>query len=394
MMPLSTQDAQVLKLINTPKLPASLFQGAQPLPVTVISTQGSLATILLAGRTLEAQTAIPLTPGQRLSAQPELQEDGQLRLRLLPQPQPGATPTSSQNTTPQPPPGQLPTNPQPLNTGSGNNSAANVAPLPLPDTAKALPAALQQTLSNLRTSLPAQQPLQQVLQQLTDLFPQLGQKTAQPETTDKNSSAWQSLARHALPVTPPPSPEQIQKTLTHFNSVLRTSKTPADWQQAMQQLISDPRIADDEKQLARSLLARSDTTEQIQSLLHASGQPVLLQELPLTWQGQMHGLTLEVELPKPDTPEEDRIWRIFLQLQLEDGDFSCQLQLNHQQEARLQLWGSSEPLSSAIHAQIPQLRQALTEQGIHIESLIVATGKPASRIEQRPWRSPLVDTHG
>lgn len=393
MMPLSTPDAQVIKLIRTPKLPESLFQNAQPLSVKVIASEGNQATILLAGRQLATQTNVPLTVGQSLMAQPQL-INGQLQLKILP---------ATQNTHNVPTDSAINAKPNTAtniaNLGYAQNpidavssktttqQSAHQQATALPNWTGSLPALTKETLASLKLSLPNQTPLQQLLLLVNEQLQQSsqGQKTINP--------AWQTLLNHALSLQGTPTPEKIQQSMQAFNDKY-ANKSNAEWKQGLIQLINSPQSSPEEKQIAQQLLNRSELTQQLQTLQHSSGNPVWLQEIPLNYKQSLDNFTLEVDLPKSEQPEHQQHWKIFVQLNLAEGDFTSRIQMDKELNLRVQLWGSNETLTQQIQAQAPLLKQALTEQGLTVESLVIVQGKPEARTEKPLWQQPLVDCHG
>lgn len=385
MMPLSTPDTQVIKLIRTPKLPESLFQNAQPLSVKVLASEGNQATILLAGRQLATQTNLPLSAGQTLMAQPML-VNGQLQLKILPNtPAPDKSPNSGV-TTPQA--GLAVTDNKLLDTSLVKTSTnAGQTPQPLPDWTQTLPQSTKEALNALRQSLPNQSPLQQLLSLVNDQLQQAqaGQKTLSP--------AWQTLLTQALNVQAPVTAEKVQQTMQAFNDKY-ANKSAAEWKQALQSLILSNDASADEKVIAQHLLNRSELTQQLQSLQHQAGNAVWLQEIPLQHQQLLNNFTLEIDLPKTDQPESEQQWKILVQLHLDEGEFTSRLQMDKELNLRVQLWGSNATLTEQIQAQAPLLRQALEEQGLTIESLVIVQGTPETRTEKPLWQQPLVDCHG
>ncbi len=486
MMPLSSTDVQVLKLVNTPKLPASLFENAQPINVRVVAVNKDQATILLAGRQIQTQTTVPLMVGQQLSAQPEL-VNGKVQLKLIPNPeQPN---TNSAKTTAQATaqtaslqttqttvnnnvqllkilnaPQNLATL---LNTGqttpvrvlnaNGNQATVlitgqtiqtkstttlttgesisvlpeevdgqlqlKIIPSPtqnsnqrqqqagtatkdnqLPSWTNSLPNTAKEALGSLKHSLPIQAPLNELLRSLNQTLP-----TLLTDGTNKSSlsTAWQSFVSAALSINPAPTAEKIQQSVINFNPKLsehkannsvsnntNTTTNTNDWKKDLTRLINDPQAPLAEKQIAQGILAKSEQTQQMQTLHQMAGQAVLLQEIPINTAQGLDNFTLEIDVPKPETPEEERQWKIFIQLELPQGDFTSRIQMDKDFNIRLQLWGNNEILSSELQQQAKHLRTALQEQGLTVESLIIAQGKPQSRTEQPPWHQPLVDIRG
>jgi hypothetical protein len=476
MMPLSTTDVQVLKLLNTPKLPASLFDNAQPINIRVLKVVDNQATILMAGRQIQTQTAIPLTAGQQLNAQPEM-INGQLQLKLVPNRETNSTPqqtaqaavtqqTPSNNNTTQHlkilnapqsitsflTAGQtisaqvLSTNGNQANllvagqTLRTQNNATltagqtiNLLPeeidgelrlriLPnsnqgqqitaqqpkdtsLPTWTSALPRSAKEALGSLKTSLPTQISMNELMRSLTQALPNLLSPNGENKTN--LSTSWQSFLSAALTTSPAPTAEKVQQSVIDFNPKLSDNKinsnpvtsnnnnaNSSEWKKDLISLINNPQTPLAEKQIAQGILAKSEQTQQIQNLHQMAGQAVLLQEIPINTAQGLDNFTLEIDVPKPETPEEERQWKIFIQLQLPEGDFTSRIQMDKDLNVRLQLWGDNDALSVNIHAQAPALKTALQEQGLTVESLIVAQGKPPSRTEQPPWHQPLVDVHG
>ncbi len=367
MMPLSTSDAQVIKLIRTPKLPESLFQNAQPMAVKVISTEGNQATILFAGRQLATQTNTALTPGQNLMAQPML-VNGQLQLKILPD--------STAQTTNTPAPA--------FSTPSGLSAPPNTD---LPEWTASLPNATKDALALLKNSLPNQTPLQQLLTLVNEQLQQAsqGQKPLNP--------AWQTLLNQALNLQSPVTAEKVQQSMQAFNDKYAKQPT-AEWKQALVNLLNSNDATLEEKVMAQQLLNRSELTQQLQNLQHSAGNAVWLQEIPLQHRQQLDNFTLEIDLPKADQPEHTQYWKIFVQLNLPEGDFTSRIQMDKALNLRVQLWGSNAELTQQIQAQAPLLKQALIEQGLTLESLIIVQGKPEPRTEKPLWQQPLVDCHG
>ncbi|MBD3766498.1 MAG: flagellar hook-length control protein FliK [Gammaproteobacteria bacterium] len=387
MMPLSAPEAQVIKLISTPKLPESLFQNAQPVTVKVLASEGNQASILLAGRQLATQTNVPLNPGQTLSAQPML-VNGQLQLKILtPPPAPAGpqSPTStgsSHVTTPV----NLPTITQDAanaKTASTPNSAANA----LPNWTQSLPNTTKETLAALKNSLPNQSPLQQLLTMVNDQIQQAnqGQKSLNP--------AWQSLLNQALNLQTPVTAEKVQQSMQAFNDKYANQST-AEWKQGLVNLINNPDANAEEKIIAQQLLNRSELTQQLQNLQHNTGNAVWLQEIPFQDQKLLDNFTLEIDLPKTEQPENEQHWKIFVQLNLPEGDFTSRIQMDKELNLRVQLWGSNAELTQLIQQQAQTLKQALTDQGLVVESLVIVQGKPEPRTEKPLWHQPLVDCHG
>lgn len=377
MMPLSTTDVQVIKLLNTPKLPSSLFDNAQPISIRVLAVDNNQATILLAGRQLQTQTTVPLAVGQQLTAQPEL-IDGQLQLKLVPN---NDTPIANKLLP------NLTTNPNQSLSTQASLTLSNDAKLPswtdlLPNTAK-------EALGSLKTSLPTQASLKDLLSALSQDLPSLLSANSDAKLTV--SSAWRSFINAALTTNPAPSAEKIQQSVASFNAALSGN---SDWKQDLTKLINDPKTPLAEKQIAQGILSKSEQTQQIQTLHQMSGQAVLLQEIPINTSQGLDNFTLEIDVPKPDTPTQEQQWKIFIQLELPQGDFTSRIQMDKDFNVRLQLWGSNEELSNRLQTQANNLKKALQEQGLTIESLIIAEGKPQSRTEQPPWQQPLVDVHG
>jgi hypothetical protein len=381
MMPLSTTDVQVLKLLNTPKLPTSLFDKAQPIAISVLKVADNQATILMAGRQIQTQTTVPLTVGQQLSAQPEM-VNGQLQLKLIPNP--NTSTTNLQQQTAQAP-------------------AAQPKDSSLPLWTNLLPRGAKEALGSLKTSLPTQTPMNELMRSLTQALPNLLSPNREGKTS--LSTSWQSFLSAALTTSPAPTAERVQQSVIDFNPKLsdnkinsnpiaNTSTNTSEWKKDLISLINNPQTPLAEKQIAQGILAKNEQTQQIQNLHQMAGQAVLLQEIPINTAQGLDNFTLEIDIPKPETPEQERQWKIFIQLQLPEGDFTSRIQMDKDLNVRLQLWGDNDALSEYIHAQAPTLKAALQEQGLTVESLIVAQGKPASRTEQPPWHQPLVDVHG
>jgi hypothetical protein len=476
MMPLSTTDVQVLKLLNTPKLPASLFDNAQPINIRVLKVVDNQATILMAGRQIQTQTAIPLTAGQQLSAQPEM-INGQLQLKLVPNRETNPTPqqTAQAAATQQTPSNNNTTQhlkilnaPQSITSFltagqtiaaqvlSTNGSQANLliagqtlrtqnnatltaghtinllpeeidgelqlrilpnsnqgqqitAQQPkdtsLPTWTSSLPRSAKEALGSLKASLPTQTSMNELMRSLTQALPNLLSPNGENKTN--LSTSWQSFLSAALTTSPAPTAEKVQQSVIDFNPKLSDNKinsnpvtsnnnnaNSSEWKKDLISLINNPQTPLAEKQIAQGILAKSEQTQQIQNLHQMAGQAVLLQEIPINTAQGLDNFTLEIDVPKPETPEEERQWKIFIQLQLPEGDFTSRIQMDKDLNVRLQLWGDNDALSGNIHAQAPALKAALQEQGLTVESLIVAQGKPPSRTEQPPWHQPLVDVHG
>jgi hypothetical protein len=381
MMPLSAPDAQVITLIRTPKLPESLFLNAQPVNVRVIASEGNQATILLAGRQLATQTTLPLTPGQTLSAQPML-INGQLQLKVLTPSQMFNAPQANINTTTT----NLPSHSTLAITNATLTSTTNQS-TPLPNWAQTLPNATKDALVALKTSLPNQLPLQQLLSMVNDQLKQASQglKPINP--------AWQILLNQALNLQTPLTAESVQQTMKAFND--KYAKQPvADWKQGLINLLNDDDSSIEEKMIAQQLLNRSEVTQQLQNLQHNAGNAVWLQEIPLNTRQLLDNFTLEIDLPKTEQPESEQHWKVFIQINLPEGDFTSRIQMDKQHNLRVQLWGSSAELTLLIQSNVALLKQALTEQGLYIESIVVIQGKPEPRTEKPLWHQPLVDCHG
>jgi hypothetical protein len=381
MMPLSAPDAQVITLIRTPKLPESLFLNAQPVNVRVIASEGNQATILLAGRQLATQTTLPLTPGQTLSAQPML-INGQLQLKVLTPSQMFNAPQANINTTTT----NLPSHSTLAITNATLTSTTNQS-TPLPNWAQTLPNATKDALVALKTSLPNQLPLQQLFSMVNDQLKQASQglKPINP--------AWQILLNQALNLQTPLTAESVQQTMKAFND--KYAKQPvADWKQGLINLLNDDDASIEEKMIAQQLLNRSEVTQQLQNLQHNAGNAVWLQEIPLNTRQLLDNFTLEIDLPKTEQPESEQHWKVFIQINLPEGDFTSRIQMDKQHNLRVQLWGSSAELTLLIQSNVALLKQALTEQGLYIESIVVIQGKPEPRTEKPLWHQPLVDCHG
>lgn len=480
MMPLTTTDAQVIKFINTPKLPASLFENAQPIPISVLKVADNQATILMAGRQIQTQTTIPLVAGQQLSAQPEM-VNGQVQLKLIPNSdnknnknanlstQTNAAQNNSASTTNTTHLLKILSAPQTINTLLASNQALsaqvvssngnqanlliagqtlriqstnnlatgqtlNLAPdtvdgelhlriLPnspqtqqpttqnkdtsLPNWTSTLPSAAKEALGSLKTSLPTQTSMNELMRSLTQALPNLLSPNSEGKTS--LSTSWQSFLSAALTTSPAPTAEKVQQSVIDFNAKLSDNKinsnsvtnnnnnnntSSSEWKKDLIGLINNPQTPLAEKQIAQGILAKSEQTQQIQNLHQMAGQAVLLQEIPINTAQGLDNFTLEIDVPKPETPEQERQWKIFIQLQLPEGDFTSRVQMDKDLNVRLQLWGDNDALSRSLQAQAPALKAALQEQGLTVESLIVAQGKPASRTEQPPWHQPLVDVHG
>lgn len=387
MMPLSPPDAQVIKLIRTPKLPDSLFQNAQPLSIKVIASEGNQATILLAGRQLATQTTFPLTVGQTLSAQPSL-VNGQLQLKILPTPLPTSSPQTATNTPQQPAPLSSSVTPSQNAHSTPLNLTSQTAQSKLPEWTAGLPNMTKDLLAALKQSLPNQTAFQSLLTQLNE---QLQQAT---QTQKPLNPAWQTLFNQALNVQQQPlTAEKVQQAMQAFNDKF-AKQTTSEWKQALLSLVQSPNASADEKQLAQQLLNRSELTQQLQALHHNTGNAVWLQEMPLAYQQSLNNFTLEIDLPKTNQPEAEQHWKIFVQLNLPQGDFTSRIQMDNNLNLRVQLWGSNEALTELLQTQAPKLRDALLEQGLNVESLIIVQGKPEPRTEKPLWQQPLVDCHG
>jgi hypothetical protein len=472
MMPLSPTDVQVIKLVSTPKLPASLFQNAQPIPITVIASDNNQATILLSGRQLQTQTTVPLTVGQQLMAQPEL-VDGKVQLKIInndttdnkqqniatktgiAQANTTALTNSSQLLKVLTAPATLPalltstlvtTQAIPVRvlTTNGNqatlliagksvqiqsntpltegenlsvlpeqteggvqlrviqnptpNPNATLAQQPSTTTAKdnslpswtaQLPTSAKEALSTLKNSLPTQTPLTDLLRSLTQNLPSL----LSAATSDTKAQAWQSFMAAALTTTPPPTAEKVQQSVIAFNAKLSTESS-SDWKKDLTSLINNEQTPLAEKNIAQGILSKTEQTSQMQTLHQMAGQAVLLQEIPINTNQGLDNFTLEIDVPKPETPDTEQQWKIFIQLALPEGDFTSRLQMDKDFNVRLQLWGSNEDLSKSLQDNAKNLKSALQEQGLNVESLIIALGKPQTRTEQPSWQKPLVDVHG
>lgn len=382
MMPLSSTDTQVIKLINTPKLPAALFQNAQPIQLTVLSAQNNSATILLAGRQLQTQTSVPLVAGQQLTAQPSL-VNGQLQLKLIPSD--NASGTATQTDISESSPNKAITQlalPQQTTTSLNTKTTESS----LPSWTNLLPQTTKEALASLKSSLPAQQPFQQILQLLSDKLSLLNSQGTTPDV------AWKNFLNAALTTIPAPSAEKIKQSMEAFNAKLSQNNNP-EWKIALKQLIDDPSTNADERQIAQSILTKTEQTQQLQNLHQATGQAVWLQEIPINTGQSLDNFTLEVDVPKAETPEQEQTWKIFVQLNLPIGDFTSRIQMDNALNIRLQLWGNNETLTTLLQTEAPTLKAALTEQGLNIESMVIAQGKPPSRTEQPLWQQPLVDIH-
>ncbi|MCH9742987.1 MAG: flagellar hook-length control protein FliK [Proteobacteria bacterium] len=382
MMPLSSTDTQVIKLINTPKLPAALFQNAQPIQLTVLSAQNNSATILLAGRQLQTQTSVPLVAGQQLTAQPSL-VNGQLQLKLIPSD--NASGTATQTDISESSPNKTITQlalPQQTTTSLNTKTTESS----LPSWTNLLPQTTKEALASLKSSLPAQQPFQQILQLLSDKLSLLNSQGTTPDV------AWKNFLNAALTTIPAPSAEKIKQSMEAFNAKLSQNNNP-EWKIALKQLIDDPSTNADERQIAQSILTKTEQTQQLQNLHQATGQAVWLQEIPINTGQSLDNFTLEVDVPKAETPEQEQTWKTFVQLNLPIGDFTSRIQMDNALNIRLQLWGNNETLTTLLQTEAPTLKAALTEQGLNIESMVIAQGKPPSRTEQPLWQQPLVDIH-
>lgn len=365
MMPLSTQDAQVIRLTNTPRLPASLFENAQPVNVRVLSAQGSVATILFAGKQFNAQTNTNLTAGQTVSAQPSL-VNGQLQLKILPDQQ--AATTSAQQ---QPTAGAVKTAPQ------------------LPNWTQALPESTKSALTSVRHAIANQLPLQQLLGLLNE---QLSQATAGNKSIN---NAWQTLIGQALNTQTAMTGDKIQQAMGQFNDKFAgKAQSQVEWKQSLHAIMNNPRSTPEERSIAQALLNRSEMTQQLQNLQHNAGNAVWLQEIPLRHQDQLNNFTLEIDLPNPKAKDKDQYWNVFVQLELENGHFTSRVQISQELKLRVQLWADNEDLLTLIYEDSPLLRQALSEQGLEIESMVIVQGKPEPRTEKPLWRHNLVDCHG
>jgi hypothetical protein len=254
-----------------------------------------------------------------------------------------------------------------------------------------LPTSAKEALGSLKNSLPTQAPLKDLLGTLSQNLPALLTNTNDGKLVI--ATAWQSFVKAALTITPIPTAEKVQQSIVAFNATLN-NKAEADWKKDLVTLINDPKSPLIEKQIAQGILAKAEQTQQIQNLHQMAGQAVLLQEIPINTSQGLDNFTLEIDVPKPDTPEKEQQWKIFIQLELPQGDFTSRIQMDKNFNVRLQLWGSSEELSTSLQTQVPYLKSALQEQGLTVESLIIAQGKPQSRTEQPPWQQPLVDVHG
>lgn len=368
MMPLSNQDAQVIKLVNAPRLPASLFENAQPVQVRVLSAQSGSASILFAGRQFNIQSSALLTTGQTITAQPSM-VNGQLHLKILPDQQ-----TAAQTNTQQ-------------NHATEASSTRNA--VPLPSWTQKLPESTQNALIAVRQALANQLPLQQLLNLLND---QLSQATAGNKSIN---NAWQSLINQALNMQAPVTGDKIQQAMQQFNDKFAgKTNSQADWKQSLQTIIQSPRSTPEERHIAQALMSRSDMTQQLQNLQHNAGNAVWLQEIPLKHQDQLSNFTLEIDLPNPKLNNEDQYWHVFVQLELDSGHFTSRVQINQELKLRVQLWAEQDELLTSIYDQSPLLRQALLEQGLEIESMVIVQGKPEPRTEKPMWRHNLVDCHG
>jgi hypothetical protein len=258
---------------------------------------------------------------------------------------------------------------------------------PLPNWAQTLPNATKDALVALKTSLPNQLPLQQLLSMVNDQLKQASQglKPINP--------AWQILLNQALNLQTPLTAESVQQTMKAFND--KYAKQPvADWKQGLINLLNDDDSSIEEKMIAQQLLNRSEVTQQLQNLQHNAGNAVWLQEIPLNTRQLLDNFTLEIDLPKTEQPESEQHWKVFIQINLPEGDFTSRIQMDKQHNLRVQLWGSSAELTLLIQSNVALLKQALTEQGLYIESIVVIQGKPEPRTEKPLWHQPLVDCHG
>jgi hypothetical protein len=159
-------------------------------------------------------------------------------------------------------------------------------------------------------------------------------------------------------------------------------------------LIQDPDSSPEEKNIAQGVLNKIEQNFQTQNLLQLASQSILLQELPIWTPQGLSGFNFELEVPKAETPETEQQWKVFIQLALPEGYFTSRLQIDREKQLRVQLWGENPELSQQIQAELPALRQALEAQGVTIESILVATGKPPAKNDQPAWQSPLIDIHG
>ena len=386
MMPLQIANAQALKLTNTPQLPASLFQNNAPITVSVLSANQLNATILIANQRVNIQSNTPLTPGQQLNVKATL-IDGQVQL----------IPTDEQANE------NIPNKPAFNTQNLANRTYQQIAQQQpnttntMPEWTKKLPEKTQEALANLRQILPNQQSLSSTFKNAGTVLQQILTNTGSPTPASptpiisgENIKQWQTFIQYALSATP--TSEKLQQSLKTFNNALKQPETN-NWRQALTQILSASNNHQ-EKELAQQIIARSDHNEFTQSLYNSSGQGVLLQDIPMLWQNQLHGIHVEVEHPPqqqdPDNPQQ---WKVFLQLDLDDTIFSCRLQIDKDQHINLQLWGNNAALTQEIQAKANSLKQALTEQGLVIDSLVIATGIPPSKIEQKVCNQPLIDIH-
>jgi hypothetical protein len=377
MMPLSSTDAQVLKLVNTPKLPASLFENTQSINISVLSVKDNQATILLAGQQVQTQTTVPLSVGQKLTAQPEL-VNGQLQLKLIPTNEPTLN-------------GKYTTS-LPLTTTTTTTTTS------LPSWTNSLPNSAKAALGSLKTSMPSQISLSELLRSLNQTI------TTQNSTNKelKTTTGWQSFLAAALTSTQPPTAEKIQQSIISFNAKLFESSTnnqskqmiTNNWKKELITLINNEQTPLAEKQIAQGILTKTEQTQQMQTLHQLAGQAVLLQEIPINTANGLDSFTLEIDVPKPDTPEQEQQWKILIQLDLPQGSFTSRIQLDKNFNIRVQLWADTETLSDMLQERAQTLKSALQEQGLTVESFIIAQGKPQTRTEQPAWHQPLVDVHG
>jgi hypothetical protein len=240
---------------------------------------------------------------------------------------------------------------------------------------------------------------------LSELLRSLNQTITTQNPTNKElktTTGWQSFLAAALTSTPPPTAEKIQQSIISFNAKLFESSINNQSKQATTNnlkkeliaLINNEQTPLAEKQIAQGILTKTEQTQQMQTLHQLAGQAVLLQEIPINTANGLDSFTLEIDVPKPDTPEQEQQWKILIQLDLPQGSFTSRIQLDKNFNIRVQLWADTETLSDMLQERAQTLKSALQEQGLTVESFIIAQGKPQTRTEQPAWHQPLVDVHG
>lgn len=347
MMPLSAPNAQVINVIGATKLPDAWLNRGQVITVNVVSVQGNQVVLAAAGRQFTAQSQTPLVAGQTLNAQPSV-INGQVQLKILPQDAPNTS---------------------------------------LPQWTNTLSNTTQQTLSAIKQNLPHQASLQTLLNLVNTLV-----KPPTGESTITQTTPWQSLLNLALLPQANLTGEKVFNAIRQFNDKFAQQKN-VDWKPALASLIEDPNADPLERTMAQQLLNRSELIQQFQSLHHSAGSALWLQEIPINLDGHFESCTLELESPTPEQEEATQTWKVLLQLNLALGEFTGRIQLDSQLNLKVQLWGSTTELTQLISQQTRPLHSALTELGLKVESLIVAQGKPPTKMEQPLWKQPLIDCY-